>query len=49
MDYRDGEDKERKEEEDERLKALVGLLEAGGASCKVTEDIQSERWIKVIW
>lgn len=44
--YRDG---GVKEEEDRRLSELVGMLEGGGGSCTVTGDIQSQRWIKVIW
>ncbi|KAK4687482.1 hypothetical protein P7C73_g2632, partial [Tremellales sp. Uapishka_1] len=35
--------------EEERLDTLVGMLEAGGGDCIVTQDIQSERWVKVIW
>ncbi|OXH21286.1 2-dehydropantoate 2-reductase [Cryptococcus neoformans] len=46
VDYREGGDKK---EEDEKLETLVGLLEAGGGDCTVTKDIQSERWVKVIW
>lgn len=46
VDYREGGDRK---EEDEKLETLVGLLEAGGGDCTVTKDIQSERWVKVIW
>ncbi|WVF66939.1 hypothetical protein IAT40_001682 [Kwoniella sp. CBS 6097] len=46
VDYRDGGDKK---EEDGKLAKLVGWLEAGKGDCTVTEDIQSERWVKVIW
>ncbi|ODN77035.1 hypothetical protein, variant [Cryptococcus amylolentus CBS 6039] len=46
VDYRKGGDKA---EEDEKLKTLVDWLAAGKGDCTVTEDIQSERWVKVIW
>ncbi|KAE8540667.1 hypothetical protein D1P53_003031 [Cryptococcus gattii VGV] len=46
VDYREGGDRK---EEDEKLETLVGFLEAGGGDCTVTKDIQSERWVKVIW
>jgi len=46
VDYREGGDKKA---EDAKLAELVKLLEAGGGTCEVTEDIQSERWVKVIW
>ncbi len=49
VDYRDGGNTKVKEEEDGRLRELTGWLEKGGGSCNVTEDIQSQRWIKVIW
>lgn len=35
--------------ERERLDKLVALLEAGGGTCEVVDDIQSARWIKVVW
>jgi 2-dehydropantoate 2-reductase len=35
--------------EKERLDRLVKALEAGKGDCTVVEDIQSERWVKVIW
>ncbi|WWC98951.1 hypothetical protein V866_005845 [Kwoniella sp. B9012] len=47
VDYRDNGAK--KEEEDAKLEKLVGWLKAGKGDCTVTEDIQSERWVKVIW
>jgi hypothetical protein len=31
------------------LDKLVKWLEAGKGDCTVTEEIQTERWIKVIW
>jgi ketopantoate reductase len=31
-----------------RLNRLVELLESGGGECHTTEDIQRERWMKVI-
>lgn len=46
VDYRQGGDKG---EEREKLDKLVKWLEAGGGECNVTEEIQTERWIKVIW
>ena len=46
VDYRDGSDKA---EERDRLDKLVEWFKAGKGSPVVTEDIQSERWIKVIW
>ena len=46
VDYREGGSKE---EEDEKLAKIIGVLEAGGGSCERVESIQSERWIKVIW
>lgn len=35
--------------EQERLERLVRALRAGKGDCEVVEDIQSERWVKVIW
>lgn len=35
--------------EQAKLDALVRILKAGKGDCNVVEDIQSERWIKVIW
>ncbi|WVR04160.1 hypothetical protein IAU60_001159 [Kwoniella sp. DSM 27419] len=46
VDYKQGGDKQA---EDAKLQKLVGWLEAGKGDCTVTEDIQSERWVKVIW
>jgi 2-dehydropantoate 2-reductase len=46
VDYREGGDKA---EEDQKLQKLVGWLKAGKGDCTVTESIQTERWIKVIW
>jgi ketopantoate reductase len=37
------------EVERERLDGLVEVLKAGGGECNVVDDIQSERWVKVIW
>lgn len=48
VDYR-SEDSGVKQEERQRLDTLVGWLEAGKGECTVTEEIQTERWIKVIW
>ncbi|KAL1410306.1 hypothetical protein Q8F55_004312 [Vanrija albida] len=36
-------------EERARLDRLVALLKAGGGDCDVVDDIQSARWIKVVW
>ena len=36
-------------DEQSRLVKLVEILRAGGGECNVVEDIQSERWVKVIW
>ena len=46
VDYKEGGDKK---EEREKLDRLVTYLEKGGGECNVTEEIQTERWIKVIW
>lgn len=46
VDYKKNSDKAK---EDERLKKVVALLEKGGSKCTVVDDIQSERWVKVIW
>lgn len=35
--------------QDDALKLFVDVLKAGGSDVKVTDDIQSERWVKVIW
>ncbi|KAJ9119372.1 hypothetical protein QFC24_005843 [Naganishia onofrii] len=35
--------------EDARLDRFVGVLKAGGSEVAVVQDIQSERWVKVIW
>ncbi|KAL7419931.1 hypothetical protein Q5752_005850 [Cryptotrichosporon argae] len=47
VDYRDG--GAGREEDEARLATLTGWLEKAGGECTVTKDIQSERWIKVIW
>lgn len=46
VDYKEGGDRaaERK-----RLDDVVAILEKGGGSCTPTDDIQSARWVKVIW
>ncbi|WVQ83440.1 hypothetical protein IAT38_005581 [Cryptococcus sp. DSM 104549] len=49
VDYKEGESEEEKKEEKKKLEELVGWLTAGGGDCTVTDDIQSERWVKVIW
>ena len=49
VDYRVGESEKEKVEEEDRLNEVVRLLEAGAGSCKVSKEIQTERWIKVIW
>jgi ketopantoate reductase len=46
VDYREGGDRA---EEDAKLEKLVAWLAAGKGDCNVVKDIQSERWIKVIW
>ena len=46
VDYIEGGDRAA---EDAKLARLVESLEAAGGTCNVTKDIQSERWIKVIW
>lgn len=38
-----------RETQDDALKLFVDVLKAGGSDVKVTDDIQSERWVKVIW
>lgn len=43
------EDAHRRKEERSRLDKLVEYLKAGKGDCTVTEEIQTERWIKVIW
>lgn len=35
--------------EQERLERLVQALQAGKGDCTVVQNIQSERWVKVIW
>ncbi|ORY30758.1 6-phosphogluconate dehydrogenase [Naematelia encephala] len=35
--------------EDKDLSRIVAYLRAGKGECEVTKDIQSQRWIKVIW
>jgi hypothetical protein len=37
------------DDERNRIDELVGLLRAGGGHCDVTDDIQSERWVKLAW
>lgn len=32
-----------------RLEEFAQLLRAGKGTCEVKEDIQSERWIKLVW
>jgi ketopantoate reductase len=49
VDWKTGESEEERRKEQERLDVLVGLLRAGGGDCTVVDDIQSERWVKVIW
>ncbi|WVN87225.1 uncharacterized protein L203_102402 [Cryptococcus depauperatus CBS 7841] len=46
VDYREG---GVKAEEDEKLSTLVDCLKSTRGDCSVTQDIQSERWVKVIW
>lgn len=46
VDYREGGDGV---EEDAKLEGLVTVLRAGGGQCDVVREIQSERWIKVVW
>lgn len=36
-------------EETKRLSVFVDVLRAGGSDVTVCDDIQSERWVKVIW
>lgn len=48
VDYR-SQDSSVKAEERAKLDKLVGWLEAGKGDCTVTDEIQTERWIKVIW
>ena len=38
-----------KEGDFEKVKTLVGWIEKGGGHATITRDIQSERWIKVVW
>lgn len=35
--------------EQAKLDELVKILQAGKGDCNVVQDIQSERWVKVIW
>jgi 2-dehydropantoate 2-reductase len=37
------------EDEQRALAVFVEVLKAGGSDVTVCEDIQSERWVKVIW
>jgi len=37
------------DDERKRLIELVELFRAGNGNCIVTDDIQSERWIKLAW
>ena len=46
VDYRQGGDAK---EEDAKLDRLVEWLKAGKGDPTITKDIQSERWVKVIW
>ena len=46
VDYIEGGDKAG---EDAKLARLVEILEGAGGTCNVPQDIQTERWIKVIW
>jgi hypothetical protein len=48
VDY-SSDDAEKRKEERKRLDKLVEYLKAGKGDCTVTEEIQTERWIKVIW
>lgn len=38
-----------REEEEHKLQVLCGLLADGNSDAVQTKDIQTERWIKVIW
>lgn len=49
VDYRAPQDAAIKKEERAKLDTLVEWLSAGKGDCTVTEEIQTERWIKVIW
>lgn len=40
---------QKREDEDRKLKVLCDLLALGNSDTVQTTDIQSERWIKVIW
>ncbi|ORX36226.1 ketopantoate reductase PanE/ApbA C terminal-domain-containing protein [Kockovaella imperatae] len=46
VDYRANGDKA---EEDAKLDRFVEMIKAGKGGCIVTDDIQSQRWVKVIW
>lgn len=48
VDYRST-DPSAREEERAKLTQLVEWFKAGKGSPVITEDIQSERWVKVIW
>lgn len=48
VDYRST-DPSSREEERAKLTQLVEWFKAGKGSPVITEDIQSERWVKVIW
>lgn len=49
VDYAEGRDDEGKKLDDERLEKVVEWFKAGKGSPTITKDIQSERWVKVIW
>lgn len=36
-------------DEQRALDVFVDVMKAGGSDVTVSEDIQSERWVKVIW
>ena len=46
VDYRQGGDKA---EEDKALERFAEYVRVGKGTCNVVQDIQSQRWIKVIW
>ena len=37
------------EQEQKQLDVFVEMSRAGGSDVTVCDDIQSERWVKVIW
>jgi 2-dehydropantoate 2-reductase len=49
VDYVEGSTPSKKGLDRLELETLVEYLRGGGGECEVTEDIQKERWIKVIW